>query len=60
MLEDCDWYPYVIKEKLYNESKGMIDINLDRYKIDKDTAFENIPEDILETYKKLVRENAEL
>lgn len=60
LLEDCDWYPYVIKEKLYNESNGMIDINLDRYKIDKDTAFENIPEDILETYKKLVRENAEL
>ncbi len=57
LLEDCDWYPYIIKEKLYNESGGMIDLNLDKYKIDKAQAFTNIPQDILETYNRLTKQN---
>ena len=32
-LTDCDWYPYMLKEKLYNESNGKIDIDISKYKI---------------------------
>ena len=56
-LDDCDWYPYVLKEKLYNESEGLIDLNLDKYKITKEQAFTDIPADILDTYDKLVKQN---
>ena len=56
-LEDCDWYPYVIKEKLYNESEGLIDLDLGKYKISKAQAFENIPPEILDTYDKLSEQN---
>lgn len=60
LLKDCDWYPYVIKEKLYNESQGLIDLNLDRYKIDKIKAFRHIPRDIANTYAKLLEENKKI
>ena len=56
-LEDCDWYPYVIKEKLYNESEGLIDLDLGKFKISKAQAFENIPPEILDTYDKLSEQN---
>ncbi len=56
-LEDCDWYPYVIKEKLYNESEGLIDLDLSKYKIPRSEAFEGIPSDIYNTYSKLKKQN---
>lgn len=56
-LEDCDWYPYVIKEKLYNESEGLIDLDLSKYRISKKQAFETIPSDIWDTYEKLRKQN---
>ncbi len=52
-----DWYPYVMKEKLYNESNGLIDINLDKYKKSEEEAFEDAPKDIKEKYNKLVEQN---
>lgn len=59
-LKKCDWYPYVIKEKLYNESQGLIDLNIDRYKIDKIKAFRHIPRDIADTYTNLLEENKKI
>ena len=56
-LEDCDWYPYVIKEKLYNESQGLIDVNLNKYKIDFETAFTDAPQDVIDTYNELIKQN---
>lgn len=58
LLEDCDWYPYVIKERLYNESDGMIDLNLENYKKTKEEAFKHVPDDILETYNELAEKNS--
>ena len=56
-LKDCNWYPYVIKEKLYNESEGLIDVNLDKYKLDKETAFIDAPEDVIGVYNDLLEKN---
>lgn len=56
-LKDCDWYPYVIKEKLYNESQGLINITLDKYKHSKEEAFEDAPQDVIDTYEKLLEAN---
>lgn len=56
-LQDYDWYPYVIKEKLYNESEGLIDLKLDKYKIDFDQAFYNAPSEVFEIYDKLCKQN---
>lgn len=52
-----DWYPYILKEKLYNESEGLIDINLNKYKITKEEAFKNAPKDIIDKYNDLVEKN---
>lgn len=59
-LVDNDWYPYVIKERLYNESEGLINLNLDKYKIDKETAFANIHDDIKTIYDELVEKNEKI
>lgn len=58
LLEDCDWYPYVIKEKLYNESQGLIDLKLDRYKISREDALATAPEDVINIYNDLVEKNS--
>lgn len=59
-LEDVDWYPYFLKEKLYNESNGMIDVNLDKYKVYKDEAFMFAPEEIVNKYSYLVEQNKKI
>jgi len=56
-LTDCDWYPYVLKEKLYNESKGLININIDRYHISEEDAFINASDDVLSVYSALKESN---
>lgn len=56
-LQDCDWYPYVLKEKLYNESAGLIDVSIDIYSIDKDTAFSNASDHVKNTYAELYESN---
>lgn len=56
-LQDYDWYPYVIKEKLYNESEGLIDLKLDKYKIDYNLAFNQASPEVLEVYEKLCKQN---
>ena len=55
-LKDCNWYPYVIKERLYNESQGLIDLNLDKYQIDIITALNSAPKDVIATYNNLLEE----
>ena len=59
-LVDNDWYPYVLKEKLYNESEGLIDVSLDKYKISKDEAFKNAPVNAVDAYQKLKSANVEI
>jgi len=56
-LVECDWYPYVLKEKLYNESQGMIDIDLSKYKISEEDAIKKAPENILNIYEDLKDQN---
>ena len=56
-LQDYDWYPYVLKEKLYNESEGLIDLKLDKYKIGYDLAFKKAPVEVHEVYDKLCKQN---
>ena len=57
-LSGYNWYPYVIKEKLYSESKGMIDLNLEKYKYSRAEAFKDAPEDVKKTYEDLVFRNS--
>lgn len=52
-----DWYPYMLKEKLYNESSGIINLNLSKYKISEEQAFKDAPEELIEKYKNLKDEN---
>ena len=56
-LLECDWYPYVLREKLYNESQGLINVSTDKYEIDQKTAFNDAPEKVVEIYNKLLEEN---
>lgn len=56
-MPDSDWYPYVLKEKLYNESDGLINVNLDKYDIPETEAFKNAPEKVLNTYSQLKEAN---
>ena len=56
-LQDCDWYPYIIKETLFNESDGLIDLNLDRYHISVEDAFKNSSDNIRDKYNRLLEQN---
>ena len=56
-LQECDWYPYIMKETLYSESNGLIDLNLDRYHISEGEAFLDAPENVREKYNKLLEQN---
>ena len=57
---DNNWYPYMLKEKLYSESAGIININLSRYKLTEEQAFKNAPEELVEKYKNLKEQNKTL
>lgn len=59
-LQDCDWYPYVLKEKLFNESEGLINLSLNKYHISEEDAFSNVSEDVINTYNELKTKNKEL
>ena len=52
-----DWYPYMLKEKFYNESSGIINLNLSKYKISEEQAIKDAPEELIEKYKNLKDEN---
>lgn len=56
-MPDCDWYPYVLKEKMYNESQGLINVNIDKYKVSEADAFKNAPEKVIDAYNRLKEEN---
>lgn len=56
-LKDCDWYPYMLKEKLYNESEGYLKIHLNNYKISKEDAFANASPEVIEKYNEIVEQN---
>ncbi|MCM1265741.1 MAG: hypothetical protein NC200_06035 [Candidatus Gastranaerophilales bacterium] len=59
-LVDCDWYPYVLKEKLYNESQGMINLDLSKYKISKEDALKTASSEILGRYEDCVEANKKI
>lgn len=59
-LIDCDWYPYVLKEKLYNESEGIIDVDISKYHLDEQQALKDAPANIIRAYEDLKTENAEI
>lgn len=52
-LQDCHWYPYMLKEKLYNESDGIIFISLSKYNIPEGEAFIDAPDDVVKKYNDL-------
>jgi hypothetical protein len=56
-LKDTDWYPYMLKEKLYNESDGLIDIKINKYKLSEDEAFIGASEEYNDKYTELKRAN---
>lgn len=56
-LVDHDWYPYIIKETLYQESGGLIDLNLERYHISEGEAFLDAPDNVREKYNRLLEQN---
>ena len=56
-LQNANWYPYMIKEKLYNESEGIVDINLDKYNISEEEAMQDAPLDIVEKYNEIKEAN---
>ena len=47
----------MIKEKLYNESEGIVDINLDKYNISEEEAMQDAPLDIVEKYNEIKEAN---
>ena len=57
---DCDWYPYILKEKLYNESEGIIDVDISKYHLDEQQALKDAPANIIRAYEDLKTENAEI
>lgn len=59
-LVETDWYPYMLKEKLYNESSGIINVSLSRYKLSEAQAFKNAPKELVEKYNLLKEENKKL
>lgn len=59
-LTGCDLYPYVLKEKIFNESEGIIDIDISNYHIDRDSAFKNAPAEIKNIYKDLLTKNQKI
>lgn len=52
-LQDCQWYPYMLKEKLYDESDGIIFISLSKYKVPEGEAFIDAPDDVVKKYNAL-------
>ena len=56
-LPDSNWYPYVLKEKLYNESRGLIDISLGNYDISEDDAMKTAPDNVKNIYDELKAKN---
>lgn len=52
-LKNSDWYPYLLKEKLYNESDGIINVSLKEYSKPESEAFKNAPEEFVEKYNNL-------
>ena len=56
-LLDCDWYPYIIKETLYQESDGLIDLDLSRYHISEENAFATAPANVRNKYNRLLEQN---
>lgn len=60
ILQDCDWYPFVIKEKLFNESQGLIDVNLNKYRKTEEEAFANAKPEVINVYNDLLEKNADI
>lgn len=56
-LQNVDWYPYMLKEKLYNESEGIIQIKLDNYKISEEEAFKDAAPELIEKYNDVKEAN---
>lgn len=59
-LKGYDWYPYVLKEKLYNESDGLINVNVDKYKISEADALKEAPQKVKRKYRDLIEANKEI
>lgn len=59
-LKNYKWYPYVVKERLYNESEGLINLDLSKYKFSEDEAFEGASQDVVQKYADLVRKNRDI
>ena len=56
-LENNEWYPYVLKEKLFDESKGLINIDLSNYDIPESEAMLDAPDNVNELYNALKTKN---
>lgn len=56
-LQNVNWYPYMLKEKLYNESDGIIQINLNTYKLSEEEAFQGAAPEIIEKYNEVKEAN---
>lgn len=56
-LQNSNWYPYMLKEKLYNESDGIIRVNLNTYKLSEKDAFKDAPPELIEKYNEVKEAN---
>lgn len=59
-LKNYDWYPYVLKEKLYNESEGIINVSLAAYHRTSEEAMSGAPEEVINIYNDLVDKNKKI
>lgn len=57
-LKGRDWYPFILKEKLYSESEGMIDVDISKYHAREENAFLNAPKEVKDIYAELKAKNA--
>lgn len=56
-LQNSDWYPYMLKEKLYNESNGIVRIRLHNYSKSEEEAFKGATPEIIEKYNEAKEAN---
>lgn len=56
-LQNSDWYPYMLKEKLFNESNGIIKINLKTYMRSETDAFKDASPELLQKYNEIKEAN---